>query len=451
MIMAKKKNISKSKRRFVSSDTKKKLFKHIMFTMMILLLYRIGSVVPVPGIDMTVMKAIFNGSSVFAIQNMIGGGSMERMSLFALGVSPYITASIIVELLSMDVIPALSEWRKSGPKGRNKLSTVTRYLGLALAVVQAVSIVYGFDKNYGIMTDTSVAGHLFVIMALVAGTEFRCWLGDQITEKGIGNGLSMIIGAGIVSGLPNQFTEAFSTLTSNASTAFIGGVRFALYCIVYLVLILAVAIVENSERRIPISYSGRTNVMGGNQMSYLPLKINSASVIPVIFASSVLTAPLIILSFFNASAYEKLSAVLSMQKPLGLTIYAVLTFLFTFFYTDLQVDPDEIADNLKTSNAFIPGIRPGSDTYEYLHKVLTRITVFGATGLTLLAVVPYLLPMLIKSMPSSLGLGGTSVILIVGISLETIKMMKTSAMSEKYKYSSFMGQTVDDWYKATVA
>lgn len=419
--------------------SKKKLIKRSLITVGILFIYQLGRSLTVPGVDISLLKAIFNGSSVFAILNMIGGGALEQMSVFALGVSPYITASIIIELLSMDVIPAFSEWRKAGQKGRRKLANATRYLGLGLAVLQAWGIVYAFDKQSGILQDKTFFGYLFVILALVAGTELLCWLGDQITDKGIGNGLSIIILAGIVSGLPSQFVSAFRTLTGGDGAAWIGYVKFASYCLVYLLLILAVTIVDNSERRIPIQHSSASG-FGGKDSSFLPFKVNSASVIPVIFASSVLTAPQIILSFINYGAYEKMSEALSFQKPLGLILYAALTFFFTFFYTDLQMDPSEIADNLKKGESFIPGVRPGRETKDFLAATLKRITLFGAAGLTILAVIPYLLPMIIPSLPSSLGLGGTSVILIVGISLETVKMMSSAATEDKYKYASLLHQ-----------
>lgn len=441
----------KKKTKHATNRTVSKLAPRILFTLAILALYRLGSTIPVPGIDTSLMSAIMSGSSVFAVLNMIGGGALERMSLFALGVSPYITASIIIELLSMDVVPALSEWRKGGNPGRNKLSNATRYLGLALAVLQAVGIVRGFDRQYSILVNPGISGYLFVIILLVAGTEMLCWLGDQITERGIGNGMSMIIFAGIVSNLPSQFTSAFTTLTSGANSTAVGILRFALYCVIYLVLILAVVIVENSERRIPISYSTRTNVMGGSQMTYLPLKINSASVIPVIFAASVITAPQIILSFINYGAYEKLADVLSFSKPLGLILYAALTFGFTFFYTDLIMDPEQIASNLKTNNGFIPNVRPGKDTENYIKGILHRITVFGATGLTILAVIPYLLPMLIPSLPSTMGIGGTSVILIVGIALATIKSLMTAGVADKYSYSTFTNTSTQQWYDSKIA
>ena len=428
------------------------LMKRILFTLGVLALYRLGSVLPVPGIDTTLMNAVMSGSSVFAVMNMIGGGALERMSLFALGVSPYITASIIIELLSMDVVPALSEWRKGGNPGRNKLSNATRYLGLALAAMQAFGIVRTLDRQYSVLVKPGIASYLFVSVVLIAGTEMLCWLGDQITERGIGNGMSMIIFAGIVSNHPTQFSGAFTTLVGGADSTAIGILKFGLYCAIYLLLILAVVIVEGSERRIPILYSSRTNVYGGSQMSYLPFKINSASVIPVIFAASVISAPQIILSFINYGAYEKLADVLSFNKPLGLILYAVLTFGFTFFYTDLVMDPEQIASDLKKNNGFIPNVRPGKDTEKYLTGILHRITVFGATGLTILAVIPYLLPMLVKSLPSTMGIGGTSVILIVGIALETVKMMKTAGVSDKYAYSTFMHQTdTQHWYDSLTA
>ena len=416
----------------------KEIRNRILFTIGILFIYRIGCAIPVPGIDSDLLMSGVGATSIFSLMNLLGGGSFEKMSIFALGVSPYITASIIIELLSMDVIPALTDMAKDGHKGREKLTKITRYLGLVLAFIQAISITVGFDRQYGIMMNRSFGNFLFVSMILAAGVEILIWLGDRITAYGVGNGLSMIIFAGIVSNIPSSFVTTYMTLSGSETTSsvFLGIVKFVLYVAAYLTLILAVVYVELAKRRVPIAYSTRTSNMGGKpQGSYLPFKINSAGVIPVIFASSVLTAPQIALSFINHDAYTKVSGFLSLQKPFGLILYAVLTFFFTFFYTELQIDPEETAKNLAKSQAFIPGIRPGKETALYLKKVLRRITLFGATGLTILATIPYLLPMLIKSLPSSVSLGGTGIILIVGISLETIKQLSGMVASKGTRYS----------------
>jgi preprotein translocase subunit SecY len=417
---------------FASFFKNKDIRRRIFFTLGILLVYRVGSAIPVPGVDAQALSESINANTILSMMNLLGGGAFERMSIFALGVTPYITSSIIIQLLSMDVIPALTEMTKSGQKGRMQLDQITRYLAVVLAFVQSFSMVYGFDKQYGILEDSTTATYLFTATILTAGTQFLVWLGDQISLKGIGNGISIIIFAGIVANIPSQFVEVYNIEVASAATGaeFSGILMFALYIILYLVIILAVVIMELAVRKIPIQYSS-SNSMRANGVTYLPFKINSASVIPVIFAGSIMTAPQIILSFTNADAYEKVSSFLSLQQPTGLILYAVLTYLFTFFYTDLQVDPDRIAENLAKSGAYIPGIRPGTETRTYLYKVLHRITVLGATFLTIIAVLPYLLPM-ITSLPSSISIGGTGIIIVVGVAMETVAQLKGQLTQKQY-------------------
>ncbi len=420
---------------FASMFKNKEIRKKIFFTLAMLLIYRIGSSIPVPGVDSTALSQQISDNSILNMMNLLGGGALEKLSIFAMGVTPYITASIIVQLLSMDVIPALTEWAKSGQTGRQKMEKTTRYLGVVLAFVQAFSLVYGFDKQYSVLENSALSTYLYTATILTAGSMFLVWLGDRISMKGIGNGISIIIFAGIVSNMPTQFAQVYSILAggNTNSEVFNGVLQFTLYCVVYLAIVIFVVVMETAVRKIPIQYTnsismGRT---ARNDVTYLPLKINSASVIPVIFASSIMTAPQIVLSFFNADLYQKLQNYLSLSKPFGLCLYAVLTILFTFFYTDLQVDPDSVADNLRKSDAYIPGIRPGSDTKRYLHKVLNRITVLGALALTLVAVVPYLLPMF-TSIPTSSAIGGTGIIIVVGVAMETMKQIKGQLTQKSY-------------------
>lgn len=419
---------------FVSLFQSKEIRKKIFFTLGILLIYRIGSSIPVPGVDAELLASSISDNSILSMMNLLGGGAFQKMSVFALGVGPYITASIIIQLLSMDVIPALTEMAKSGQSGRVKMDKITRYLGVILALVQSASMVYGFDKQYGILTDSSLATYLFTATILTAGTQFLLWLGDRISTFGIGNGISMIIFAGIVSNIPSEFSQVWSISVGGTGSGevFSGVLQFALYILLYLVIIIAVIIMETAVRKIPIQYTGSVTGRTASDITYLPFKINSASVIPVIFASSIMTAPQIVLSFINTDAYSKLSNFLSLQKPVGIIIYAVLTYLFTFFYTDLQVDPDKVAENLGKSNAYIPGIRPGSETKQYLHKVLHRITVLGATGLTIIAILPYVLPLIITSLPSSVSIGGTGIIIVVGVAMETMSQLKGQLTQKQY-------------------
>lgn len=419
---------------FASMFRNKEIRNKIFFTLAMLLIYRIGSAIPVPGVDASALADQIRDNSILSIMNLLGGGALERMSVFAMGVSPYITSSIIIQLLSMDVIPSLTEWSKSGQTGRQKIEKVTRYLGVVLCMVQAYSLVYGFDKQYGVLIDFKLSTYIYTATIMTAGTMFLIWIGDRISMKGIGNGLSIIIFSGIVSNMPAQFTQVYSILAggNTQGEVFNGVLQFSLYCLLYLAIVVFVVIMETAVRKIPIQYTNSSTMRGGKDVTFLPLKINSASVIPVIFAQSIMTAPQIIISFFNQDLYNKLSNFLSLNKPLGLCIYAVLTILFTFFYTDLQVDPDKVAENLNKSGAYIPGIRPGTETRTYLHKVLNRITVLGALGLTMIAVIPYLLPMF-TSLPTSTAIGGTGIIIVVGVAMETVRQLKGQLTQKQYR------------------
>lgn len=418
---------------FASLFKNKEIRKKIFFTLAMLLIYRVGSAIPCPGVDSAALSQQISDNSVLSMMNLLGGGALEKLSVFAMGVTPYITASIIIQLLSMDVIPALTEWSKSGQTGRMKIEKTTRYLGVVLSFVQAYSLVYGFDKQYAVLQDSKLSTYLFTATVLTAGTMFLIWIGDRISMKGIGNGLSIIIFGGIVANMPTSFAQVYQILVGGNSNGevFNGVLQFTLYCLVYLAVVIFVIIMELAMRKIPIQYTNSSTSRGGNDITYLPLKINSASVIPVIFAQSIMTAPQIIISFFNTDLYNTLSSFLSLSEPCGLAIYAVLTILFTFFYTDLQVDPDTVAENLGKSGAYIPGIRPGNETKTYLHKVLNRITVLGAIGLTIIAVIPYLLPMF-TSIPSSTAIGGTGIIIVVGVAIETMGQLKGQLTQKQY-------------------
>lgn len=420
-------------RTFSSMFKNKEIRNKILFTLAMLLIYRVGSAIPVPGVDATKLASQISDNSVLSMMNLLGGGALERLSVFAMGVTPYITASIIIQLLSMDVIPALTEMTKSGQTGRMKTEKITRYLGVVLSFVQAYSLVYGFDKQYSVLANSSLSGYLYTATVLTAGTMFLIWLGDRISMKGIGNGLSIIIFAGIVSNMPSQFVQVWNVLAGGTTQGelFNGILQFALFVLLYIIIIVFVVVMETAVRKIPIQYTNSSSYTRGNDVTFLPLKINSASVIPVIFAQSIMTAPQIVISFFNQDLYKTLQTYLSLSSTTGLILYAVLTFLFTFFYTDLQVDPDQVADNLSKSGAYIPGIRPGNETKTYLHKVLNRITVLGAIALVIVATLPYILPMF-TSLPSSISIGGTGIIIVVGVAMETIAQLKGQLTTKAY-------------------
>ena len=412
----------------------KEIRNKIFFTLAMLFIFRLGAAIPVPGVDSELLAKSIGDNSILSMMNLLGGGTLEKLSIFAMGVHPYITASIIIQLLSMDVIPALTEMAKQGQVGRMKMDKITRYLGVVLAFVQAFSLVFGFDYSYHVLTTSSVASYFYTATVLTAGTMFLLWIGDQITTKGIGNGMSIIIFAGIVANLPAQFVQVFKVLvdTSNQTTMFSGLISYALFLGMYLLIIIFVVIMQLATRKIPIQYTSSAPRMGRQDLTYLPFKINSASVIPVIFAQASITAPQIILSFINYDAYTKLQSFLSLQKPFGLLLYIVLTVLFTFFYTNLQINPEQIAENLGKSGAYIPGIRIGKETEVYIKKVLNRITVLGAAGLVIIAVIPYLLPM-ITNLPSSISIGGTGLIIVVGVAMETMSQLKGQLTQKQYR------------------
>lgn len=414
---------------FKSVDIRKKIF----FTLGFLFIYMFGKSIIVPGIDTTVLHASLSGNSLVGMLNMLGGGSLTSFSIFSMGVGPYITSSIIIQLLSMDVIPYLTDLAKEGQTGRQKMDRITRYLGVVLCFVQAFSMTYAFDKAYGLVTNPSIFTYLYVSTILTAGTMFLLWIGDQITLHGVGNGVSIIIFAGIVSTLPFDVYNMYMTMASQGLGA---QVQFWLYIVLYLVIIVIVVVMQLAVRKIPIQYSAGNGHRGGkDDMNHLPLKINSASVIPVIFAQSIITAPQIIATFLQGnSVLTTIGEFLSPTNPIGLVIYGILIVLFTFFYTDLQVNPEKIAENLQKSNAYIPLVRPGADTKRYISTILNRITVLGMLALLVVAILPYLLPM-ITSLPSSslMSIGGTGVIIAVGVAMDTTSQLKGQLTQKNYR------------------
>ena len=419
---------------FVDFLKSKEIRKKILFTLVILFIYRLGSAIPAPGINDTVIT--LSANSLLSMMSLLGGGSIEQMSIFSLGVGPYITASIIVQLLSMDIIPALSEMAKSGKKGRQQMDRITRYVGVVLALVQGYFIVQLLSNQYGIVENPGFVSYSYIALIFTAGTMFLLWLADEITTKGIGNGVSMIIFAGIVADMPNNFQLVYQTFTGEDSSLGIPG--FVIYCLMFIIIIVLVVLMQMAERRIPIqqSTSQRLNKTKGD-LNHLPLKINSASVIPVIFASALIQAPQIIASWVDNNAYNFLSNLFDFTKPLFLIFYALLIILFTFFYTNLTVDPNKMADDLNKQGQYIPGVRPGSETKDYVSKVLNRITCLGAILLTLIALLPYVISNL-TGLNQRAALGGTGIIIVVGVAMDSIKGLKGQLTKKQYK--GFVGK-----------
>ena len=425
-------------KKFIDIFKNKEVVNRIFFTIMILFVFRIGSAITVPGVDAsTLTDQISQSSNMLSLMNLLGGGALSNFSVFALGVSPYITAQIIIQMLSMDVLPALTELNRQGQYGRKKAEMATRYLSLMISAVQAYGIIQTAKNTDWISftMEDSFLTYAYIISIMIGGSMLVLWLGDQITSKGIGNGISVIIFAGIVAQLPNQISTAFNkwvvanwNLGSSETTK--GVFQFILYILAFILIISFVVFIELSRRKIPVQQATRS---GGNEKlakaSFLPIKINSAGVIPVIFASSILMTPSIIASFISSDAlnaewlkvfqYNQLVNTGGVMIPWGLIIYIVLVFAFTFFYANLQINPENLAENFQKNGSYIPGVRPGIETEKYVRKVLNRVTLIGALALCFIAALPVVLTLTgVFGNDTSLSLGGTGLIIVVGVALE---------------------------------
>ena len=417
---------------------KGELRQKVIFTLGILFVYRLGAAITIPSVNTGALSASDATNGIFGIMNLIGGGTLERFSLFSLGVSPYITSSIIIELLSMDVIPVLSQWRKEGNTGKKKKDRVTRYVTLFLAALQGGVLTYAFDTGYNILSDSSIWTYIYVVIIMIAGSMLAVWLGDQITNKGIGNGVSLLIFTGIVSNLPTSFITTFNNLvdtSGNAIDMWLGIGWYALFVIVYLSIVMFVVFNEGAVRKIPIIYATSSNTtMRTKDQTHMPIKINSSGVIPVIFASSVLAAPRTIVSFMETSDVTNwINTIFNYQEPVGFVLYILMIIGFTFFYSNLQIDAEKISDDLKKNGGSIPGVRTGEDTKTYIKKVLNRITVVGSLSLCIIAAIPIITPIIwSQTANASLSLGGTGLIIVTGVALETVRQIKTHITRKEY-------------------
>ena len=416
---------------------KGELRRKVVFTLGILFVFRLGAGIVIPYIDTSAITSAATSSGIFGIMNMLGGGTLEKFSLFSLGVSPYITSSIIIELLSMDVVPALTQWNKEGNTGKKKKDKVTRVLTLALAIIQGGSLTYAFDKGYSILASSSIWTYVYVVVVMAAGSMFTMWLGDQITIKVVGNGTSLLIFTGIVANLPNSFISSFKSMVTfgSAYKTATSLAWYILFVLVYLAIVVFVVFEEGAIRKIPIIYATNTQtVMHTKESTNLPIKINSSSVIPVIFAASVLAAPRTIISFMKStSTTQMIDNILNYQKPIGFVLYIVMIILFTFFYSNLQIDAKKISEDLKKSGGAIPGVRTGDDTKKYIGTVLNRVTVVGSLFLAIIASIPIIAPEIWKmTSNNALSLGGTGLIIVTGVALETVRAIKSMLTRREY-------------------
>lgn len=417
----------------------------ILVTFGLLLVFKAGTYIPIPLISTTSVQQIIKGNDFLTVLNAFSGGGLSNFSILALGISPYITSSIVVQMLQM-VIPKLNEWNEQGDAGKQKVNRVTRYVTVAIAMIQALVIIFSLGaKPENILGDSLIQYknvywliYLYMAVVVTAGSAFVMWLADLITRHGIGNGSSMIISAGIISSLPTMFTTLYFKYLEGSVITTGNFFLFVLVVLLYIAMIIGVVFFEGSVRKIPVQYANR---QAGQKGSDIPVKLNSASVIPVIFASTLMSIPMTIIGVLGLSSASNNAAkwieqIFSTNYPIGIALYVILIVFFSFFYAFMQVDPDKISDNLEKQNAFIPGYRPGEDTKVQLSKMLFRITLIGATYLVILALVPIIVSKAFGFTPqeaSTIQIGGTSLIIIIGVAIETFRQIETASETKEYK------------------
>ncbi|HHW03515.1 MAG TPA: preprotein translocase subunit SecY [Thermoanaerobacterales bacterium] len=401
------------------------LRKRIQFTVLMLIVFRVGAFVPVPGMDPAAVKSMIEKGALLGFFDIISGGAFKQFSVFAMSITPYINSSIIVQLLTI-VIPKWEEMAKEGEAGRKVLAQYTRYGTVILALIQAIGLSIGFRTA---MKHPGFLGSALVVISLTAGTAFLMWLGEQITDKGIGNGISLLIFAGIVSRLPSGAYQLYTLLKVGTTNIF----TVIVFAIFALAVIVGVIAVQQAERRVPVQYAKRVvgrRVYGG-QSTHIPIKVNAAGVIPVIFALSILLFPSTLAGFFPNSKIAL--SIANFIKPGGwlyASLYALLIVFFTYFYTAVTFNPVEVAENMKKYGGFIPGMRPGRPTAEYLNRIMTRITLVGAIFLAIIAVLPYLITGVTSL---NVYFGGTALLIVIGVALETMKMIEAQMLMRHYQ------------------
>lgn len=409
----------------------------ILFTLGVLIIYRLGAYITVPGINAKALQSVAS-SGLVGILNTFSGGGLSNYSIFAMGVSPYITAQIVIQLLQMDIVPRFVEWSKQGEVGRRKLNQATRYLTIILAFVQSVGITAGFNalSSLNLVKDPSIQTYATIGLILTGGTMLATWMGDMITDRGLGNGVSILIFAGIIARTPTSIYQIYQEqFVDTAKGQWLNSFIFvAVLIVAVLVIVIFVTWVQQASRRVPIQYTRRAS--GAPDSSYLPLKVNVAGVIPVIFASSFIATPQTILMAFasNHSSdtwYQVLSDVFNMQTTDGAILYTFLIVVFTFFYAFVQVNPEKLAENLQKQGSYIPGVWPGHETQSYVSHLLIRLSVVGSLFLGLVSLIP-LLAQDFWNLDESIGLGGTSLLIVVGVAIEIISQIDGLMMKREY-------------------
>lgn len=417
--------MKKGSPRIFSPDAKD-LRKRILFTICLLGMYSLGTGITIVWATEW-LGTLFSNLGFLGIFNLMSGGGFDKFSIFGLGVTPYINASIVTQLLTMDIIPYFKELKDQGYVGRQKINRITRYLGIILAFVQS------YVLTVFVLGVKDVGAALKITLVMSAGTSLLLWLGDQITSKGIGNGQSLLIMASIVLSLPAVFTGAFNAfITSGTYAGWVGGLFFALYLVMYLLVIVGVVWITLAERRIPIQYANKTVSAYNARESYLPFRINYAGVMPVIFASMLLTIPSIIVNIIgNQGAIDFVSKYIMYTSPTGFVLYIVLIVFFSYFYTFMAMNPEEMSKDLNKSGAYIPGVRPGMETTKYISQVVGRLTLVGSFFIAVLAGLPILISNL-TGLDQSIAIGGTGILIVVGVAIETYKQIQSGLVSRSF-------------------
>lgn len=413
----------------------KEIRNKILFTLGVLIVFRLGTYITVPGINATALQNVAS-SGLISILNTFSGGGLTNYSILAMGVSPYITAQIVIQLLQMDIVPKYVEWSKQGEVGRRKLNQHTRILTIVLAFIQSIGVTAGFNylSSLHLVENPSIQTYLSIGLILTSGTMFTTWLGDMITDRGIGNGVSIIIMAGILARVPTGIQQIYQEQFENATNL----VKPILFCvalaIIVLIIVTFVTYVEQAAYKIPIQYTRR--MAGASDNSYLPLKINVAGVIPVIFASSFIATPQAVLMAFTQNHsedtwYKVLTNIFSTQTPSGIALYTVLIVAFTFFYAFVQVNPEKLSKNLQKQGSYIPSVWPGRETQNYVSSLLMRLSTVGSLYLGLISLIP-LVASSVWGLDESIGLGGTSLLIVVGVTIQTINQLNGMMMKQEY-------------------
>lgn len=416
----------------------KEIRNKILFTLVMLIIFKIGTYIPVPGVDPSVFDTGASNGGVLDLMNTFGGGALSNFSILAMGIMPYITASIVTQLLQMDIVPKFAEWARQGEVGRKKLAQFTRYFTIVLAFIQAIGMSYAFNQMFGgaLIENNNIGSYLLIALILTTGTAFLLWMGELITSHGVGNGISIIIFAGILGALPSALIQLFQSRFTGTSDTTMAVLQIA-GLVIFLLLLTAFAVfILQAIRKIPIQYAKGQRGAGSQlapQATFLPLKVNPAGVIPVIFAMAFLMMPQTLTLFFpDANWAQTVARFADPSDWAGMIFYIVLIIAFAYFYSFVQVNPEKMADNLKKQGSYIPGIRPGKNTQDYITSVLYRLVFVGSLFLAGISILPLLITKFMD-LPQAIQIGGTSLLIVIGVALETMKQLEAQANQREYR------------------